>query len=199
MENESLYDVRLDQYPNVIRDLIKHEDDVTNHRLMWLLIVQGLLVNAYVNVRADARATNGIATVGILVTLSAFVMLYKSYQARGYLHFLGAEAKLGRLPEKYLRLDGWPYTRIKNWRKGPWVCPWLKQPGDLIEPILSLPLFIMGAWLYLLLRRSINLPPPMLLGVAIFLDAIILFVFCALWVRSQEKTEEARNLEPGDS
>ena len=55
--------------------------------------------------------------------LSAFVMLYKSYQARGYLHFLGTEAKRGQLQEEYLQLDGWPSKRIKGWRRGAWVCP----------------------------------------------------------------------------
>ena len=34
-----------------------------------------------------------LASVGILVTLSAFVILYKSYQARGYLQFLGDAAR----------------------------------------------------------------------------------------------------------
>ena len=199
MESQCINDVRPDQYPNVIRDLIKHEDGVTNHRLMWLLIVQGLLVNAYVVVRADERAAYGIATAGILVTLSAFVMLYKSYQARGYLHFLGAEAKLGRLSEQYLRLDGWPSTRIKNWRKGLWVCPWLKRPGDLMEPMLSLPLLIIGAWLYLMLRRRVTLSQPLVVGVAIILGTFILFVFCALWVRSQETDEEERTDEQGRS
>ena len=95
MGNRSMYDVRPEQYATVIRDLIKHENDVTNHRIMWLLIVQGLLVNAYVVLRRDAQAVEGLAAAGILVTLSAFVMLYKSYHARGYLHFLGRKAKLG--------------------------------------------------------------------------------------------------------
>jgi hypothetical protein len=53
--------------------------------------------NIYVSARvADLRAANGIAMAGILVTLSAFVMPYKSHQARGYLHFLGRKAKLGK-------------------------------------------------------------------------------------------------------
>ncbi len=63
--------------------MIRHEDDVTNHRLMCLLIVQGLMVTAYVMPRADEVS---IALIGILVTLSAFVMV--------------AEAKLRRLKEK---------------------------------------------------------------------------------------------------
>ena len=43
-----MYDVGPEQYATVIRELIRHENDVTNHRIMWLLIVQGLLLNAYV-------------------------------------------------------------------------------------------------------------------------------------------------------
>ena len=97
MENRPMYDVRPEQYAIAIRELIRHENDVTNHRIMWLLVVQGLLVNAYVGVRKDPEATPGLAWAGILVTFSAFVMLFKSYQARGYLHFLGAEAKRGNI------------------------------------------------------------------------------------------------------
>ncbi|MCK7481118.1 MAG: hypothetical protein M0C28_30890 [Candidatus Moduliflexus flocculans] len=35
-------------------------------------------------------------------------MLYKSYRARGYLLFLGQQAKQGTLPEQHLPLMGWP-------------------------------------------------------------------------------------------
>jgi hypothetical protein len=34
MENPPMYDVRPEQYATVIREMIRHEDDVTNHRLM---------------------------------------------------------------------------------------------------------------------------------------------------------------------
>lgn len=102
----SAYDVRPEQYATVIREMIRHEDDVTNHRIMWLLVVQGLLVNAYVSVGKGSREANGVAIAGILISLSAFVMLYKSYQARGYLNFLGSEAKQGKLQEEYLQLNG---------------------------------------------------------------------------------------------
>jgi hypothetical protein len=92
-------DVPQEQYTTVIRAMIMHEDDVTNHRLMWLLIVQGLLVNAAV--KGDTLAVVMLLFVGILVALSAFVLLYESYQARGYLHFLGQEVKRGQLLEEY--------------------------------------------------------------------------------------------------
>ena len=46
-----MYDVPKEQYVTVIREMIRHENDLTNHRTMWLLIVQGLLANAYVAAR----------------------------------------------------------------------------------------------------------------------------------------------------
>jgi hypothetical protein len=42
-----MHDVQPDLYPTVIREMNRHENDVTNHRLMWLLLFQGLIVNAY--------------------------------------------------------------------------------------------------------------------------------------------------------
>jgi len=76
-------DVEPRLYPTVIREMIRHENDVTNHRIMWLLIGQGLIANAYVgagNVREEILPM--LAAVGILVTVSTFIILYKSYQAR---------------------------------------------------------------------------------------------------------------------
>jgi len=123
-ENKPMYDVRPEQYTNVIREMIRHENDLTNHRLMWLLIGQGLIANAYVSMeRGGASRHFLLPLVGILLTLSAFMMLYKSYQARGYLLFLGKQAKQGALQEEYLPLMGWPGKRIKGWWRDVWVCP----------------------------------------------------------------------------
>jgi hypothetical protein len=189
-------DVRPEQYATVIRELIRHENDVTNHRLMWLLIVQGLLVNAYVGVRADPNVADALAIVGILVTLSAFVMLYKSYQARGYLNYLGAQAKRGNLPEEYLRLDGWPKKRIKNWRRGVWLCPWLERAGDVLEPYLFLPGLMVSTWLSLMFGARVPLSREIAFGVAVLLAIFILSVFCIVWVGSQRGDEEERREEP---
>ena len=43
-----MHDVEPRLYPTVIREMIRHENDVTNHRIMWLLIGQGLIANACV-------------------------------------------------------------------------------------------------------------------------------------------------------
>ena len=44
-----MYDVDPRRYTTVIREMIRHENDVTNHRIMWLLIVQGPTANAAVS------------------------------------------------------------------------------------------------------------------------------------------------------
>jgi len=58
-------------YTTVIREMIRHENDLTNHRTMWLLIVQGLIANAVVlTVQQSREVARVFAGVGILVTLS---------------------------------------------------------------------------------------------------------------------------------
>jgi hypothetical protein len=37
-----MYDVKQEQYMTVIREMIRHENDITNHCIMWLMIGQGL-------------------------------------------------------------------------------------------------------------------------------------------------------------
>ena len=184
-------DVEPHLYPTVIREMIRHENDVTNHRIMWLLIGQGLIANAYVgagNVREDIVSV--LAPVGILVSLSAFVILYKSYQARGYLDFLGDAAKRGTLPDDKLPLFGWPAKRVKGWRKNVWVCPWLGRASDLLEPYFFLPALLILAWLFVLLRHWLTIGTGMLLGLTSILVAAMLFAFCFLWVRAQENYEK---------
>jgi hypothetical protein len=183
-------DVEPHLYPTVIREMIRHENDVTNHRIMWLLIGQGLIANAYVgagSVRDELVSI--LAPVGILVSLSAFVILYKSYHARGYLDFLGAAAKRGALPEDKLPLFGWPAKRSKGWRKNVWVCPWLGRASDLLEPYFFLPALLILAWLFVLLRHWLTLGTGSLLVLSSVLVVTMLFVFCVLWVRAQEKYE----------
>ena len=182
-----MHDVEPHLYATVIREMIRHENDVTNHRIMWLLIGQGLIANAYVS--AGATAVSVFAPVGILVTLSAFVILYKSYQARGYLQFLGDKAKLGTLKEEHLPLSGWPQKRIRGWREAVWACPWIGQPAHLLEPYLFLPSLLFLAWLFVLMKNWLTLSTPAILGLTILLVAIILCALCVAWVWWESKDE----------
>ena len=70
-----MYDVKQEQYTTVIREMIRHENDVTNHRIMWLLIGQGFIAKAFVIAgREGASKDLMLPLVGILVTFSAFLM-----------------------------------------------------------------------------------------------------------------------------
>jgi hypothetical protein len=189
--SDAMHDVEPRLYPTVIRELIRHENDVTNHRIMWLLIGQGLIANAYIGAgSARGDFVTALASIGVLVALSTFVILYKSYHARGYLDFLGAAAKRGTLPEERLPLFGWPAKRIKGWRKDVWLCPWLGRVSDLLEPYFFLPSLLIFAWLFVLMRHWLTLGATMLLGLAWVVVAALLFVFCFLWVRAQEECEK---------
>jgi hypothetical protein len=186
-----MHDVDPQFYPSVIREMFRHENDVTNHRIMWLLIVQGLIANAAVTAGGkDVETTSALAAVGILVTLSAFVILYKSYQARGYLRFLGNEAKQGTLREQDLPLFGWPSKRIKGWRKKVWPCRWIGKGSELMEPVFFLPTLLVLAWLFVLLRQWLALDARLLVVLSTILAVVMVSLLCIFWVWLQRKDEE---------
>lgn len=190
-------DVEPHLYKTVIREMIRHENDVTNHRIMWLLIGQGLIANAYVG--AGSQQDNVVAvlaSVGILVTLSAFIILYKSYQARGYLQFLGREAEQGTLRPEDLPLMGWPRRRIKGWREKVWSCPWLGERSELLEPFFFLPALLILAWLFVFLQHQLTLAKGILLLISTLTTVMLLVAVCIVWTRWQTKDEKARPPEP---
>jgi hypothetical protein len=186
-----MYEVDPKLYTTVIREMARHENDVTNHRIMWLLIVQGLIANAAVTAGGKSgETTSALATVGILVTLSAFVILYKSYQARGYLQYLGCEAKQGTLREQDLPLFGWPAKRIKGWRKKVWSSPWIGNVSELLEPFFFLPTLLVLAWLFVLLRQFLALSPSLLVALSAIVAMAMISLLCVVWVWWQRKDEE---------
>jgi hypothetical protein len=186
-----MHDVDPQLYTTVIREMARHENDVTNHRIMWLLIVQGLIANAAVTAgRESGETASALAIVGILVTLSAFIILYKSYQARGYLQFLGNEAKRGTLREQDLPLFGWPSKRIGGWRKKVWSCPWIGNPSELLEPFFFLPTLLALAWLFVLLRQWLALGAGVLVVLSTILAVVMISLLCVVWVWWQQKDEE---------
>ena len=186
-----MHDVAPQLYTMVIREMIRHENDLTNHRIMWLLIVQGLIANAAVTAgRESEEVASALAAVGILVTLSAFVILYKSYQARGYLQFLGTEAKQGTLREADLPLIGWPSKRVKDWWKKVWPCPWVGKGSELLEPFFFLPTLLVLAWLFVLLRRWLALDARLLVILSTILAVVMISLLCIVWVWLQRKAEE---------
>jgi hypothetical protein len=190
MVSDVMYDVPQQQYPSIIRDLIRHENEVTNHRIMWLLLGQGFTANAYISAKVqDAPTFSMLGVVGMLIALSAFLMLYRSYQARGYLQFLGQHAKQGTLREDQLPLTGWPRNRIKDWRSE-WVCRWFRQARDLFEPWLMLPFIFTCMWITGPLHVNSSLNAAVTLTVGVLLSTIILALSCIALVWSQAKDDQ---------
>jgi len=185
-------DVRQDQYLTVIREMVRHENDVTNHRIMWLLVGQGFVINAYVSAKNEVAPTHAaLSVVGILVSLSAFMMLYQSYEALGYLHFLGLQAKEGTLLEGHLPLMGWPKNRIEGWWRSVWVFPWFGQSRDLVEPWVLLPFLFSSMWMAALLHTESSLHIGSSLTLGVILSAVILSTSCFVLVWSQSKDDKS--------
>jgi hypothetical protein len=104
-------------------------------------------------------------------------MLYRSYQARGYLRFLGHRAKEGMLQEKDLPIIGWPSQRIKGWSREVWAHPWIAKNSDVLEPWLFLPYLFLVLWLAALLRAWSDLQPTVIL-----ILALVFVVFCSAMI-----------------
>ena len=183
-------DVDPRMYTTVLREMIRHENDVTNHRIMWLLLGQGLIANAYVGSPSGVRSiSTALAGVGVLLTLSTYFILYKSYQARGYLEFLGRAAKSGVLTEGLLPMMGWPSRRVKDWRAKVWVTPWLAKGSDLMEPYLCLPAILLLAWTMLLARPYLPADRSWVLPVCGVSTVAFLILLSMAWVRVQQRDE----------
>jgi len=71
------------EYGDRIRALIRHENDITNHRTTWLLVIQALLVTAASNFLKDfPEIVLGIVVIGILVAYSIGDSLTASLRSR---------------------------------------------------------------------------------------------------------------------
>ena len=181
-----LHDVRPDQYAMVIREMIRHENDVTNHRVMWLLIGQGFIANAFVSARKEGALNDTLLLLaGILIALSAFLMLYKSYQARGYLEYLGQQARRGTLPEADLPLTGWPGRRVEEWWREVWASPWLGKAADLLEPWMFLPWLFVFMWASVLFKTQAPLGMAMALVLGAVASSSVFAALSLLLVRSR--------------
>jgi hypothetical protein len=188
--SEANYDVRPELYATVIREMLRHENDLTNHRIMWLLIGQGFIANAFISTSKE-HPTSGslLAVLGLFLSLSAFVMLYRSYQARGYLRFLGERAKRGMLQEKDLPILGWPAQRMKGWSREVWAYPWIAKISDLLEPWLFLPFLFVFLWIAPSLSIWTGLSPWAILALDGLLSVTTFVVFCSAMVRSWGEDE----------
>lgn len=126
-----------EEYAATLRALIRHENDVTNHRTTWLMVTQGLLFTAVSAVIKDVPwAAAVVALVGILVTVSIGHSLKNSYDSRRYFKDLWRKRveDRGYKMEEVLPLDGgYPGNNAITWL----------LPGNFIPKV------VIGAWLLL--------------------------------------------------
>ena len=134
-----------EEYGHRIRALIRHENDLANHRTTWLLVIQALLVAATSNFMKDfSEIVLGLSIVGILVAYSIGDTLSASLRSRIALKQMWSQrlAARGLTLEQMLPVDG-------GFAAGP-VRVWL-LPGQF------LPKLIIVAWavlaLYVAFRR----------------------------------------------
>jgi hypothetical protein len=69
---------RSDRYANIVREMIRHENDLVNHRLTWLCVIQGLLFTALGATLDKANHEYiqiGLSLFGIAVSISSYIGL----------------------------------------------------------------------------------------------------------------------------
>lgn len=106
-------------YAEILRTMIKNENDYTNHRTTWLLVAEGLLVAGATNLLKDHPGPAiGLAIVGILVALSYGHALQNSLDSRQYLKRLWKDriAARGYDIEDVLPVHGgYPGNKATSW------------------------------------------------------------------------------------
>ena len=92
------------------------------------------------------------------------------------------------VPEEARRL--FRSRRIKGWRRAIWPCPWIGKGSELLEPFFFLPMLLVTAWLFVLLRQWLALDAGGLAILCAILAVVLMAVFCVMWVWWQQKDEK---------
>ena len=118
------------EYGDKLRALIRHENEVSNHRVTWLMVTEGLLVTSVSAVFKESLvATGSLAVVGILVSVSVGQSLKNSYESRQ--HF----KKLWRKRIEDRKYDEDDVLPLDGGYKGNKAITWL-LPGTFIPKLV---------------------------------------------------------------
>lgn len=127
-----------EEYASTMRVMVRHENDVSNHRTTWLMVTQGILFTAVSAVIKEVPwAAAAIAVIGILITISIGHSLKNSYESRKYLKDLWRRRVEDReyKSDEILPLDGgYPGNNAITWL----------LPGNFIPKV------VIAAWFLLL-------------------------------------------------
>ena len=68
----------LENYSNIIRTMIRHENELRNSRINWLILTQGILLSGFIKFKEQYAINLGIAIVGIIIAISFAFPLIQS-------------------------------------------------------------------------------------------------------------------------
>jgi hypothetical protein len=127
-----------EEYGATLRAMVRHENEVTNHRTTWLMVMQGILFTAAsALIKEYMVPTIIVALVGILIALSLGHAIQNSFHSRQYLKGLWRKRieERGYKIEDVLPLDGgYPGNPAISW----------------LLPNTFIPKVIIGAWILII-------------------------------------------------
>jgi hypothetical protein len=123
--------VELEKHAEILRALIRQENDVTNHRTAWLLVSQGILFAAAATfVRIHWFPTIVVGALGLSIAISIGHTLRNSFDSRQYFKnsWRDLVAARGFKWEDFPPLDG-GFPGLKYYK---WLAAWKFIPRALI-------------------------------------------------------------------
>lgn len=134
----------LEKHAEILRALIRHENEVTNHRTAWLLVAQGILFAAAANfIKVHWFPTVVVGVIGFGIAMSIGHSLSNSFDSRQYFKnsWRSLVSERGLRWEDFPPLDG-GFPGLKH-RK--WLAPWNFIPKALMAAWILLVIYFVAA------------------------------------------------------
>lgn len=166
-------DISVVEYRNIIREMIKNENDIRNQRTNWFLVLQGFLVAAICNKHiGESNLCCLIAGIGIVTSYSFWHAAWRSKLAISFAlacweEKLNYEQRIGLPPVSLIVRDilkaKEPQTESNKWEleikkrmfsDGKGKLSWwekIRNNFDCILPYMALPKFFFFFWIIFLL------------------------------------------------
>jgi hypothetical protein len=119
-------EVQLKEYADILREMVRHENELTNQRLTWMSTLNGLMLTGLGFIWGkpyDKQVIAVFCTLGIIVCLSGFLSLQIAEDSKFELLRLWKEKEIS--PDKIPPVFGWVRVNRLILPLLPWkVLPW---------------------------------------------------------------------------